>query len=111
MAIFMFPHNNFNFLHDYSDLECILTFCDNATEEPNTNGANYNFTWDGNRIPIDTFVSYPCQDDMAIENATIWKNLSSTESLVYCDPSDGLMKVNAGFPQEMYVHMFKLYDI
>ena len=77
----------------FSDLECILTYCDNATEEPNNNGANYNFTWDGNRIPIDTFVTYPCQDGMAIENATKWKNLSSTESLVFCDPSDGLMKV------------------
>ena len=27
-----------------ADLECVLTYCDNATVEPNTNGLNYNFT-------------------------------------------------------------------
>ena len=76
-----------------SDMECILTFCDNATEEPNSSGANYNFTWDGIRIPIDTFITYPCQDNMAVENGTKWKNMSSTESHVYCDPLDGHLKV------------------
>ena len=81
-------------LSSLSDLECILTFCDNATEEPNSNGANYNFTWNGWRIPIDTFITYPCQNNMAVENTTKWKNMSSTESQVYCDPSDGMLKVS-----------------
>ena len=72
---------------------CILNSCDNATEEPSKNGANYNFTWDGNLIPLDSYIVYHCQDNMAIENATKWKSLSSTNVSVYCDPSDGQLKV------------------
>ena len=68
-----------------SNLECVLSFCDNASDIPNSNGANYNFTWNGNRIPLETFVQYPCQDGMAIENSTVWKDLSSTASQAYCD--------------------------
>ena len=88
-----------NQLDFFSDLECVLTFCDNPTDEPNTNGANYNFTWDGDRIPVNTFITYPCQDDMAVENNTVWKNLSSTESQVYCDPSDGELRYPSPWPQ------------
>ena len=81
-----------------SELECILTFCDNATEEPNDNGANYNFTWDEKVIPINTEVFYPCQDGMRIENDTYNKYEASTGSVIQC-AEDGLLKYPTEWPQ------------
>ena len=50
-----------NYSFPASQLECVLTYCDNATEEPNISGRNYNFTWDGGRILLGEDVFYPCK--------------------------------------------------
>ena len=89
-------YNNYTVLP--SELECVLTYCDNATDIPNNNGANYNFTWDGNVIPLNTDVVYPCQDGMRIENDTYTRKEASRTSVVHC-ASDGEMKYPAVWPQ------------
>ena len=81
-----------------SELECILTYCDNATEEPNDNGANYNFTWDGEVILLNSDVVYPCQDYMMIENDTYYRYDASNTSIVHC-ASDGFLKYPTVWPQ------------
>ena len=81
-----------------SELECVLTYCDNATEIPNENGANYNFIWDGNVIPLNSDVDYPCKDGMKIENATYYRWHASNMSVVHC-ASDGELKYPAEWPQ------------
>ena len=50
-----------NYTWPPSELCCVLTYCDNATEAPNTSGANYAFSWDGARVPLDEDVDYPCK--------------------------------------------------
>ena len=81
-----------------SELECILTYCDNATEIPNENGANYNFTWNGNVIPLNYDVIYPCKDGMRIENNTYSKYDASPLSVVNC-ASNGELQYPAEWPQ------------
>ena len=81
-----------------SELECVLTYCDNATEVPNDNGANYNYTWDGEVIPLNTEVIYPCQDNMRIENDTYYRSDASNVSIVHC-ASDGYLKYPEVWPQ------------
>ena len=75
------------FSHYPENLECILTYCDNATMDPNSSH-NYNFIWDGNVIPLEQNVQYFCQTDMKIENDTDTKVLASDHSIVKCG-SDG----------------------
>ena len=43
---------------------------------------------------------------MAVENSTVWKNLSSTASQVYCDPSDGELKVRSKIMLASFKLMF-----
>ena len=81
-----------------TQLECILTYCDNATDLPNDNGANYNFTWDGNVIPLNTDIIYPCMDGMHVENDTYHKEEASNVSVVHC-ASDGHLKYPDPWPQ------------
>ena len=81
-----------------SELECILTYCDNATHIPNENGANYNFSWDGELIPLYTDLAYPCKAGMRLENSTHYKGQASNMSVVSCG-GDGEMKYPAEWPQ------------
>ena len=75
------------FNHYPENLECILTYCDNATMDPNSSH-NYNFIWDENVIPLEKNVQYFCQNDMKIENDTDTKVLASDHSKIKCG-SDG----------------------
>ena len=64
-------YSNYTFLP--SDLECILTYCDQVhkkmlpkftfpsqpTDEPNDSGSNYAFAWDNLRTPLDQDLVYP----------------------------------------------------
>ena len=80
-----------------ADFECVLTYCDNATESPNTTH-NYAFTWDGKVVPLGQSVDYPCMENMAIENGTNWKENASTSSIVLCGP-EGLFLYPSPWPQ------------
>ena len=72
------------------DLECVLTYCDNATDSPNT-PHNYAFEWDGEVVKLGESMEYPCKDDMAIENSTSWKHNASTSASVLCGPEGYLI--------------------
>ena len=79
------------------EFECVLTFCDNATEVPNTSH-NYAFEWDKNVIELDDSYVYPCQEDMKIENNTDTKDQASDHSIVKCG-SEGLLLYPDPWPQ------------
>ena len=67
-----------------ADLECVLSYCDNATDAPNSNGANYNFLWDENLVNLSHSLVYPCMDGMSVENDTDTKEEASVSSTVIC---------------------------
>ena len=69
-----------------SGLECVLTFCDNATTEPNITH-NYALDWNGTEeslVTLDTDLVYPCMENMRLENTTNTKDEASSSSLVRC---------------------------
>ena len=80
-----------------TEYECVLTYCDNATQAPNTTH-NYGFTWDGAVIPLGNIVEYPCIAGMAVENSTNYKSVASTSSFVLCGP-EGLLLYPEPWPQ------------
>ena len=43
-------------------MECVVTYCDSPTMDPNNNGLKYNFTWDGNVVNLNDSVDYQCRD-------------------------------------------------
>jgi hypothetical protein len=75
-----------------SDLECVLTYCANATLDPNIDGHNYDFNpnntyWyasNSNRAPLGWYLWYPCKTGYSIENNTMYKESASTGFNVYC---------------------------
>ena len=75
-----------------SQLECRLTYCDNATEAPNTSHG-YNFTWDGAVIPIGQSVTYRCRDGWRFEADTDTKDQAGMKVEVKCG-TDGYL----GYP-------------
>ena len=79
------------------DLECVLKFCDNATEYPNT-PHNYNFNWNGAVIPLNTFVNYPCKNGHSLEQSVDWKHLAATVTQVKCNTT-GLLEYPNPWPQ------------
>ena len=52
-----------NYTYTPSNLECILRYCHYPILDPNTNGANYAFTWANNetRVKLLDTVFYLCQ--------------------------------------------------
>ena len=82
--------------HYPDQLECILTYCDNATEIPNLSH-NYAFSWDGGVIHIDHDYHYPCKSGMKIENDTATKDEASGYSIVRCG-SDGMICITEKRP-------------
>ena len=87
---------NYTFLP--STLECVLTFCDAPIHDPNHSGANYNYTWDGLRVPLGEELFYPCRDGMRVENSTEWKSEASNGSVVVCG-EDGEFQYPEEWPQ------------
>ena len=87
---------NYTFLP--STLECVLTYCDNASTDSNDSGSNYNFIWDGLRVPLGEKVLYPCQEGMRVENTTEWKSEASKGSMVVCG-EDGEFQYPEEWPQ------------
>ena len=56
-----------------ADLECVVTYCDNPDTGPNTSGLNYNLEWDGERVPINGSITYPCLNGHRQEQAVSLK--------------------------------------
>ena len=67
-----------------AELECILSYCDNPTDEPNKSGANYNFVWQNNLVNLSHTLVYPCVEGMSVENDTDTKEEASTSATVLC---------------------------
>lgn len=67
-----------------SQLECMITYCDNPSLEPNTNGLNYNFIWDQQLVPINSKLVYPCKDQYRHEGDVAMKNDATNEMEVVC---------------------------
>ena len=59
------------------DLECVVTYCDNPDTGPNTNGLNYNFQWDGARVPINNTITYPCLGGHRHEQDVSFKSVAT----------------------------------
>ena len=71
-----------------SDLECVIAYCDNPTTDPNTNGLNYNFTWDQNVIPLNESLTYHCEEKHRHEGD--WNNkISATNEVDVLCGDDG----------------------
>ena len=67
-----------------SDLECVISYCDNATLDPNTNGLNYNFTGGFTLFNLSDTIIYPCNDNFSLEGDFDWKENSTNETEVVC---------------------------
>lgn len=85
-----------NWYENYSilptELECVLTFCDNATLEPNLTH-NYALDWNATEeslVPLNVDLIYPCAENMKLQNETSNKKEASSFSLVRCG-MDGLL--------------------
>ena len=79
-----------------SSLQCILTYCDNATSPPAS--TNLLSPWDGQVVPLNTILVYSCKPNMAIESDTNFKYQAATSTTVKCG-SDGLFDYPASWPQ------------
>ena len=81
-----------------ADLECVLTYCDNPIDDPNSDGTNHNFQWNNNVVPLTDIVQYPCKTGMRIENSTSYKYEASSYSQAKCG-SDGEFRYPTTWPQ------------
>ena len=81
-----------------ADLECVLRYCDNATDTPNTNGANYRFTQTRTLIPLNNFFYYPCKSGHKIEQNVVWWSQAASSTPVKCK-SDGEFDYPSPWPQ------------
>ena len=55
-----------------SDLECLLTYCDNPASPPAS--ANYAFNWDNSLVELTKYMSYPCKTGYRVEQDTTLKS-------------------------------------
>ena len=70
-------------MYKNNSIECVLTYCDNATDFPNS-GNKFHFVWDQNVIPIGDKVTYPCKANHAIEGDYQFRYQAPTEIKVLC---------------------------
>ena len=64
-------------------LECVVRFCDNATQIPNTDGNNYNMTFTG-LVSVGASLTYPCADNHRLEDDVDWKDEARGNVSVLC---------------------------
>ena len=79
-------------------LECILSYCDNITDTPNTDGSNYNFIWDNKVVPLNDVVQYPCKAGMKVENETDTKEEADSFIRIKCG-QDGMFRYPSPWPK------------
>ena len=80
-----------------SELECVLSYCDNPIDEPNNSGANYNFVWVNNLVNISHTLAYPCMEGMRVENDMDTKEeVSQSTGANILTPSCDLLFPNQG---------------
>ena len=80
------------------DLECVLRYCDNATDAPNTNGANYRFTQTRTLVSLNNYISYPCKSNHKVEQDVTWKSNAASSTAVRCK-TDGEFDYPSPWPQ------------
>ena len=66
-----------------SDLECVITYCDNPITSPNDDH-NYNYNWNGNLVRIGQSISYPCMSGHRLEQNTQYHTHAAAQTLVQC---------------------------
>ena len=66
--------------------------------EPNINGANYDFDWDNSLVRLNQYMSYPCKSGYRVEQNTDWKYQADSETQVKCG-DDGEFSYPATWPQ------------
>ena len=74
-----------NFSWYAADLECVISYCDNPHDEPNSNGANYDFSWNNALVNISGYISYPCKNWYYVEQSTSYKTHADSATLVKCN--------------------------
>ena len=80
-----------------SDLECVISYCDNPTTSPNDDH-NYNLNWNNNLVLIGQRISYPCMSGHRLEqNVQYWSN-AAAQTLVQCG-ADGNFIYPTTWPQ------------
>lgn len=72
-----------SFNYGPEDLQCIVQYCDNPIDDPNASH-NYNYNWNGNLIPINSQISYPCKNGHKIEQNTNKKSQAAGSTSVLC---------------------------
>ena len=82
--------------HYPDDLTCVLTYCDKATEDPNSVG--YNFTEQNKLVSLENFTTYPCKNNYKVEADLDWKEDAENETLVKCK-TDGFYEYPTEWPQ------------
>ena len=88
---------NTEFQYKPSDLECVISYCDNPTTAPNS-PHNYNYIWYNNVIPINSYINFPCKNNHAVEQDRDWKSEAATWTAVKCQ-SDGEFAYPTSWPQ------------
>ena len=81
-----------------ADLECVISYCDNATLEPNTNGLNFNFTDGLTLFNLTHKAIYPCSENYSFEGDFDWKENSTNITEVECG-SNGDFQYPDSWPQ------------
>ena len=87
-----------NYTLQPSQLECKVQFCNNPITSVNTNGHNFNFTWDKTLTKIGDYLTYPCKDGMAFESNVKHQLDSPTFVKVLCQ-KNGRYKYPYPWPQ------------
>ncbi len=77
-----------NYTYSPSDLECVLRYCNNPTNETNTDVLNYNFQWNGWRTLLGNSLNYNCKSSHRVEEDVDFKTGASMRTVVECG-SDG----------------------
>ena len=68
--------------------KCECWTCSSAVcpqDDPNSNGANYDFTWDNSLTNISQYISYPCKYYHNVEQSTSYKSQAASATLVRCN--------------------------
>ena len=82
----IYPSNcqwNKNYSITPSNLECVISYCDNPITSPNDDH-NYNYNWYGNLVLIGQYISYPCKPGYRLEQNVQWQHQAAAQTLVQC---------------------------
>ena len=73
-----------NYSYSPSNLECVLRYCNNPTNETNTDVLNYNFQWNGWRTLLGNSLNYYCKSSHRVEEDVDFKTGASMRTVIEC---------------------------